>query len=191
MKKWLLTTVSIFLISLFVVGCVPQYDNNTTQTASQTQSQSTTLSPPPYAEDYILASKNDLSQRLNISIDEINIVFIKAVIWSDTSLGCPQEDMEYAQVLTEGYQILLETLGNIYEYHTDSNENIVLCASAPSGEVTLPDEGAVTEGGESIQPKDPIVIITTPTKSDEDASVQDGGPNQPKDTEVVITTPVK
>ena len=99
--------------------------------------------------------------------------------------------MEYAQVITEGYQVLLEASDNIYEYHTDDKDNVILCALAPSSEVNIPDEDTMLEDGEPNQPKDSDMIITIPTKSDGDANVQDGWPNQPKGTDVVITTPVK
>jgi hypothetical protein len=191
MKQRLLITVSIFLIALFATGCVPQYNEDTNQTDHQTEPLSTSISTPPYSEDFILASKNDLSQRLGINIEEINMVFIKAVTWSDTSLGCPQENIEYAQVITEGYQILLEVSDNVYEYHTNDNDNVILCALAPSSEVSIPNEDIMLEDGGPNQPKDSDVIITTPAKSVDDANVQDGWPNQPKGTDVVITTPVK
>jgi hypothetical protein len=47
--------------------------------------------------------------------------------WSDTSLGCPQEGFMYAQVITPGYLIVLEAQGQTYEYHTDTQANVVLC----------------------------------------------------------------
>jgi len=190
MNKRLLITVSIFLISLLATACVPQFDEEKSQTNSQTETLSTSVSTPPHSEDYILASKNDLSQRLGISIEDTNTIFVKAVTWSDASLGCSQEGMVYAQVITEGYQILLEASGNIYEYHTDEKDNVVLCAFAPSSEVIIPDEDAMLEDGGPNQPKDSDVIITIPIKSGIDPNVQDGWPSQPKDGgDVIITTP--
>jgi hypothetical protein len=47
--------------------------------------------------------------------------------WSDASLGCPQEGMMYAQVITPGYLIVLEAQGQTFEYHTDQGTNVVLC----------------------------------------------------------------
>ena len=191
MKILFLITVNVFLISILATACAPQYDGDVNQTDHQTELLSTSLSTPPHSEDYILASKNDLSQRLGISIEEINAVFVKAVIWSDTSLGCPQEGMVYAQVIIEGYQIILEASDNIYEYHTDDKDNVILCALAPSSEVIIPNEDTMVEDGGPNQPKDTDVIITIPAKVNDDTNVQDGWPSQPKDTDVVITTPVK
>ncbi|MEO6197803.1 MAG: hypothetical protein ABIP58_06805, partial [Dehalococcoidia bacterium] len=46
--------------------------------------------------------------------------------WPDTSLGNPQGEMFYAQVITPGYKIILEAGGSQYEYHTDLAGNFTL-----------------------------------------------------------------
>ena len=46
--------------------------------------------------------------------------------WPDTSLGNPQGEMFYAQVITPGYKIILEAGGAQYEYHTDLAGNFTL-----------------------------------------------------------------
>ncbi|MEZ4659814.1 MAG: hypothetical protein R2911_19845 [Caldilineaceae bacterium] len=66
-------------------------------------------------------STDDLAAELGVAADTISLVQIEAVEWPDSSLGCPQPDMMYAQVITSGYQIVLETNGQTYNYHTDSN----------------------------------------------------------------------
>jgi hypothetical protein len=52
---------------------------------------------------------------------------VEAVDWSDTSLGCPEPGMAYAQVITPGYLIVLGAAGQTYEYHTDEHSSVVLC----------------------------------------------------------------
>jgi hypothetical protein len=42
----------------------------------------------------------DLAKRLAVPVDEITLLEAKSVIWPDASLGCPEEGMQYAQVLT-------------------------------------------------------------------------------------------
>jgi hypothetical protein len=49
------------------------------------------------------------------------------VTWPDTSLGCPEEGMMYAQVETEGFIIWLEANERPYRYHADAIEQVVLC----------------------------------------------------------------
>ena len=89
------------------------------------------LSPPadPGLQSLIEKAKADLSQRLSISADNIVVVEATSVIWPDSSLGCPQEGMAYAQVLTPGYLILLEYRDNKYEYHAGKDTSITYCES--------------------------------------------------------------
>jgi hypothetical protein len=49
------------------------------------------------------------------------------VVWPDASIGCPQPGMAYAQVNKPGYWILLEALENQFQYHTDTEMQIILC----------------------------------------------------------------
>ena len=72
---------------------------------------------PPEAAEVTLV-KEDLAQRLNIPADQIRVVRVKAVDWPDTSLGCPKPNMLYADVITPGFEIILEAHGQEYAYHT-------------------------------------------------------------------------
>ncbi len=47
--------------------------------------------------------------------------------WPDSSLGCPQPDMLYAQVITPGYLVVVEVSGEPIEYHTDDRGTVVRC----------------------------------------------------------------
>jgi hypothetical protein len=78
-------------------------------------------------ENLIEKAKNNLAQRLSVSISEINLVDAKAVTWPNASLGCPQEGMFYAEVLTPGYLILLSTGGMEYEYHAGRSMEVFYC----------------------------------------------------------------
>jgi hypothetical protein len=64
-----------------------------------------------------------------VDFDEIEVVSAEAVEWPDAALGCPQGGMMYAQVITPGYQIVLEADGEEYDFHTESSAEgqIILC----------------------------------------------------------------
>lgn len=94
----------------------------------------TTQMPPslpttvePNLQNLIDKAIADLAQRLSISADEIILLEATNVVWPDSSLGCPQEGMAYAQVLTPGYLILLEYSRNKYEYHAGKDTSITYC----------------------------------------------------------------
>jgi hypothetical protein len=72
------------------------------------------------------AAKADLAQRLSIAADQIEVVKVEAVMWRDGSLGCPKPGMNYTQAVVPGFQIILSTGGQEYDYHADQ-ERAFLC----------------------------------------------------------------
>lgn len=72
-------------------------------------------------------TRRDLAARLGIDISAVNVVNVVAQEWRDSSLGCPAPGMAYLTVITPGYQVVLEVGGESYTYHTDMNQNYVLC----------------------------------------------------------------
>ena len=66
-------------------------------------------------------AKEDLVQTAGADPDEIALVTAEEVEWGDTSLGCPHPDEMYAQMITPGYFIVLESGGNTYDYHTGAD----------------------------------------------------------------------
>jgi hypothetical protein len=78
----------------------------------------------------IRRAKEQLVEEVDgVDFDEIEVVSAEAVEWPDAALGCPQGDMMYAQVITPGYQIVLEADGEEYDFHTESSAEgqIILC----------------------------------------------------------------
>lgn len=71
--------------------------------------------------------KADLAQRLGVSEEEVSVKSLETMQWSDSSLGCPQPGMMYAQVITPGYRLVLVVEGQVYEAHTDEGQHAVWC----------------------------------------------------------------
>lgn len=63
-------------------------------------------------------AKIDLANRFKIKQEEITIKEVEDIVWNDSSLGCPEPGKFYAQVLTDGFKILLEAKGKAYDYRT-------------------------------------------------------------------------
>lgn len=132
LKCNLFSFVLIAEMGLTMIGC-SQVTETSESPVSPTQGDATEMSQPfptPAAfglQALIEKAKNDLAQRLSVATDQINLIEATSVVWPDSSLGCPQEGMAYAQVLTPGYLILVEYAGNIFEYHTSSRTHIVTC----------------------------------------------------------------
>ena len=75
-----------------------------------------------------LASER-LAERLDVSAEEIALVRVRPVEWRDASLGCPKPGVDYIQQLTPGYAIRLEAAGEVYEFHTDDAQRVVMCGT--------------------------------------------------------------
>jgi hypothetical protein len=94
----------------------------------------------------LLLIQTDLSKRLNIQIDTIEVISVQSKQWADGSLGCPQPGMVYAQVLTSGYQIILKAANQLYEYHTDTGRSAILCNfNLPAVAQTAPTQSSAYE----------------------------------------------
>ena len=83
--------------------------------------------PLEEAQRTVDLAKAELAQRQGIPQDSIQVIEVSPVDWPDTSLGCPQPGMVYAQVITPGYRILLSDGQREYQYHSDRGRRAVLC----------------------------------------------------------------
>jgi hypothetical protein len=72
-------------------------------------------------------ARADLAERLGVAVDDVTVVSSEEVTWPDSSLGCPQPGMMYAQVLTDGSRMLLSAGGRTYEYHSGGQGAPFLC----------------------------------------------------------------
>ena len=88
---------------------------------------STNVEIPAEAQPSVLAAAADLAAQRGTDISSVNVLEIARMEWSDSSLGCPQPETLYAQVITPGYLIVIETGGQLFNYHTDLLGNVILC----------------------------------------------------------------
>ncbi len=86
-----------------------------------------TPTPGPYP-GAVMAAIRRLAEDRDISPEEIAVASWEPVDWPDTSLGCPEPGMMYAQVIVPGYLVVLEVHGDLYRAHTDrTGERVVFC----------------------------------------------------------------
>jgi hypothetical protein len=144
MYKLFVTKYSLFKVALIggfiycITGCSPTaavYPTLETATLSlsPTEGDETEMTPPPSIptnpglQSLIEKAKQDLAQRLAGSANDIVLLEAASVTWPDASLGCPQEGMMYAQVLTPGYLIRLKSGEQEFEYHTGRETTVIYC----------------------------------------------------------------
>lgn len=69
----------------------------------------------------------DLAQALGAAPGEIEVLHDEAVTWSDGSLGCPEPDKVYMQMLVPGYRVILGHGGQQYDYRASERGTFRLC----------------------------------------------------------------
>jgi len=82
---------------------------------------------PPQAETAVRAAIDDLASKRGLAPESVQVVSVTAEEWQDTSLGCPQPGMHYAQIIVQGYGIVLTAGGQQVEYHSDRHGHVVTC----------------------------------------------------------------
>ncbi|MBI4214176.1 MAG: hypothetical protein HY534_07705 [Chloroflexi bacterium] len=87
---------------------------------------------PPEAETVVGAAQGDLQERVGVPAVSIEVRSVAATDWPDASLGCPEPDRFYSQVVTPGYRIILVIAGQEYLYHA-SLSRVVWCPSGRAG----------------------------------------------------------
>jgi hypothetical protein len=85
------------------------------------------ITPDAAAQKMVALAKEHLAQKLGIPVEQIALSEVRPVVWRDASLGCPKPAIDYIQVETPGYNILLEAGGQTYNYHTNQSDRFVMC----------------------------------------------------------------
>ena len=74
------------------------------------------------------AARQLLAGELGADEGDFRLDGSESVQWSDASLGCPQEGMMYAQVITPGYKLVFDLVGVSWAVHTNSDgSHMVVC----------------------------------------------------------------
>lgn len=65
------------------------------------------------------AAQADLAARLGLPTDAVSIIHIEPAQWPDACLGLPAPDEACAEMIVEGFRIVLEAEGRTYTYRTN------------------------------------------------------------------------
>lgn len=69
----------------------------------------------------------DLAARLDLPVERIEFLELKAVVWPDGGMGCPRSGMVYPQVQVDGYLIRLRAGKREFPYHGGGDKPPFLC----------------------------------------------------------------
>jgi hypothetical protein len=81
----------------------------------------------PAFQSFVEQAIEDLAGRLAIDPDQITLLEAQAVVWPDSSFGCPKPGMAYTQVQQEGALIRLAVGDQVYDYHIGAGGPPFLC----------------------------------------------------------------
>ncbi len=79
-------------------------------------------------ERAVARAKTLLADKLGVEESKIAVESAKAATWPDAALGCPEKDHMYAQVVTSGWAVVLESQGKTHEVHVGRGR-AVICPS--------------------------------------------------------------
>ncbi len=96
----------------------------------------------PVAESLTLIAERLVAKQTNLPSSLVKIVDVRTMVWTDSTLNCPQAGSQAVPTQTDGYRILLSAGAQEFLFHTDV-DRVLPCAQAneqlPEG-VTLPPE---------------------------------------------------
>ena len=100
-----------------------------TQAPRETEMENSSQPPPydPALQPLVEQAMLDLALRLGVTMEQIEVIEVQAVVWPDASLGCPQPGMAYIQLPHDGTLIRLKVEGMVYEYHSGGDRDPFLC----------------------------------------------------------------
>lgn len=76
----------------------------------------------------------DASKRTGLARGELSVHHAEAVTWPDSSLGCPEPGMMYAQALVPGYRVRIRAGEQLLDYHGGVHGGLVPCPPERSHE---------------------------------------------------------
>lgn len=116
---------SFALIVLLFAACSPQAQATEPPPAIEEPATQISENLTPAQQ----AAIEELAQNLGLTEDQINIVSTEAVEWPDSCLGISEDETACAEVITPGYRVVLEGMGNQVEYRTNEEGTVILPAT--------------------------------------------------------------
>lgn len=110
-----------FRVMLSAEGTTHEYHTNADGSAV-TPADGMPVDPAP---EIITAAQQALAEALGVDVSAVLYLSALSVEWPNACLGLTLPGVGCAEVITPGYIVNLEVDGQAYEYHTNSNGNVV------------------------------------------------------------------
>jgi hypothetical protein len=83
----------------------------------------------PVASELVVLAQRRVAAQINLTPGAIQVQQVQAMVWSDTSLGCPNPGATYTSGQIDGYRIVLAVADQRYIFHTDF-DRVMPCPAA-------------------------------------------------------------
>jgi hypothetical protein len=112
----------------------PQDIVRPTETATPNYASDNLIGEALIAEDPVAAELVGIAQRLvsdqtDLPTRRIFLIDVRAAVWTDSTLNCPQPESEVIAVQSDGYRIVLQAGDQEFLFHTDF-DRVVACDRA-------------------------------------------------------------
>ena len=124
-QKWIPPILAFSLIAILLAACG--------QSAGQVVSspQPTVVPTDNNTAPAVSAAKSALAEKLNISVDTIQLMGAKPVQWPDTCLGVQTTGVMCAFHVVDGYRIILSVNNQTYEAHSNLDGSQIVLVPGP------------------------------------------------------------
>ena len=152
--------LAVILGALVLIAACTPIRNSTDEAAPTANTGITTTASRPGTtptgdlsateQQLVAQAMNLVATESGVAVAELTLTKIAAVEWPDSSLGCPQPDMMYMQVITPGYQMTLtDSQGTVYEVHASSvpSAPMIVCKPAAGKATTATEANALGLSG--------------------------------------------
>ena len=113
------------LLVVMLAGCAMRQAEKASQ--PNADAEPSAQSRPADLQSVVDAARRDAGAHLKIDPKAIEVVSAVQVSWSDGSLGCPADGMQYTQALVPGYRVILRAADRVLDYHAAANGHVTLC----------------------------------------------------------------
>jgi hypothetical protein len=94
--------------------------------ATPTAPPAPTVDTRPLPEPVRLA-REQAAEDAGLPPEQVEVIEFSEEQWPSTALGCPKPGMNYAQVITPGYLVIVRVGDDTVPYHTDMDGNAIRC----------------------------------------------------------------
>ena len=97
---------------------------------------------PMDIEGQMAYAKDDLAERLQVDVGDVQVLAARMVQWRSGAMGCPKPGMNYTMAIVPGVQVLLVVDKQVHHYHASIGREPFYC---PANRAEEPVQGSAEE----------------------------------------------